>query len=142
MKKWSFFALLLTQGIIHFFGFLKAYVLFPLVEINTDIASGEGPLWLTAAALFVMSAMMFISRRAAWPFAALAGVAVSQYLVIGHWNDAFLLTIANVMVFLTAVGYLLVPAIVAVFRHCQSLIQHWQEVHLHHHGSNQHFAHH
>lgn len=135
MKKWSFFTLLLVLGIIHLFGFLKAYFLYPLVEINSDIPAGEGPLWITAAALLMVSAILYMQNRSSWPFTTLAGIALSQYLVVQHWEDAFLMTIANVLVLLVVTGYLFAHVITAI-------VHHWQKGYTHHEHSHGRLAHH
>jgi hypothetical protein len=97
MKKWSVYTLLLIQGLVHFFAFLKAFVLFPLVEINSNIPREEGLLWLLASGLFFVSAIFFLQWQKLWPGALILGIIVSQLLVLNHWEEARLLTVTNIL---------------------------------------------
>lgn len=104
MKKCAFFTLLLMQGIIHFFVFLKAYAFFPLVEINSNINKAEGLLWLAAAGLFLMGAAFYLHWKKMWPGAVLLGAILSQLLVNAHWDEARFLTGANVLLLVIVLG--------------------------------------
>lgn len=98
--------LLALHGLIHLMGFAKAFDLARIDALKAPIGRGAGVLWLLAALLLVAAAALVLGRVEAWWVPALAGVALSQALILSAWGDAKFGTVANVL--------LLVPLVVAV----------------------------
>ncbi|MDX1674611.1 MAG: hypothetical protein R3314_07455, partial [Longimicrobiales bacterium] len=98
-------ALLALHGVIHLLGFVKAFELAEVAELQLPVSPRAGLLWLAAAILLVGSAAAVFLTPRLWWVPALVGVTLSQALIIGAWGDARFGTIAN--------GILLVPILLA-----------------------------
>lgn len=90
-------ALLAVHGAIHLMGFAKGLGLAEIPELRGPIGPREGALWLVAAVLLLGAAAAVWAAPRLWWAAALAGVVLSQALIIGAWADARFGTIANVV---------------------------------------------
>lgn len=98
--------LVITHGMIHLLGFTKAFNLANVSQLTQHITKANGFLWLIAASLFIVTAMMFILKNELWWIPSLAAIILSQFLISGSWHDAKFGTIANVIILLfTIVGY-------------------------------------
>jgi len=105
-------ALVALHGAIHALGFLKWSRLarVPQLGDRTLIAlSGTGERifavgWLLAVVLFLVAAGLRSTRQDAWWMAALAGVLLSQGLVVLAWPDAKAGTAANIIVLVAALA--------------------------------------
>ena len=95
----AFFLLLAVHGLIHAFGFVKAFAISDLKQLTQSIPRSFGFLWLSACILLVIAAVMFAFRNINWMWLALIGILVSQALIIYFWQDAKFGTVANVMIF-------------------------------------------
>jgi hypothetical protein len=108
----AFFLVLALHGAIHVLGFLKWCGLAQvpqlrgrtLVALANSSAKGFGTLWLVAFVAFVAAACMNAFEKGPWWTVALAGVALSQVLVVIAWRDAKLGTLANVLIAVVAVS--------------------------------------
>jgi len=103
--KYAVTALLIVHGLITLLGFVKAFDLFPVTQLQASISQPAGVLWLAAALLLVGSGVALLLGAQWWWIPAAIGVVLSQILIFGDWSDAKAGTIANVI--------LLVPIIVA-----------------------------
>lgn len=92
--------LLILHGMIHLAGFVKAFQLAELKELNLAISKQVGLLWLLAFSLFVITAWLWASSRQSWWLAALVAVFLSQSLIILSWEGAKAGTVANFLVLL------------------------------------------
>lgn len=90
-------ALLLVHGAIHLLGFLKAYDLAELPELQLAVGPGAGLLWLAVAVLLLLAAAGRTVTPRFWWVPALLGVALSEVLIIGAWADAWAGTIVNAL---------------------------------------------
>lgn len=88
MARYLFAALLLVHGSIHLMGFLKAFSLARLDELELNISRAAGMGWLVAAILFFTATLLFLLSNEAWPFLALSGAVVSAVLIIISWKAA------------------------------------------------------
>lgn len=114
MLRYLLLALLICHGFIHLIGFVAGFglsqfsnftgkTLFPVAKQAEVVFT---LLWLVAMLLFLSSGVMYQLHKQAWCFPALAGIVLSQFLVIIYWHDAKAGTVANVMLILPAlVGY-------------------------------------
>jgi hypothetical protein len=106
-------ALLVLHGVIHLLGFLKWSGLAAIPELSGRVRvrlSGTTRhvlawFWFGAFATLLLAAALRIAAVDGWWVAGLAGIVVSQPLIVVAWRDAKFGTIANVLIF--------VPAIVA-----------------------------
>lgn len=98
--------LLLVHGSLHLLGFARGYGLAPVAALKQDVSRTAGALWLTAAVLLVLAAVLVAAHSASWWGPALVGVLLSQALVVSAWGDAKFGTVANVL--------LVLPLVVAV----------------------------
>lgn len=103
--KYAVTALLVVHGLITLLGFVKAFDLFLVTQLQTPISQPAGILWLTAAVLLVGAGVALLVGAQWWWVPAALGVVLSQILIFGDWSDAKAGTIANVI--------LLIPIVVA-----------------------------
>lgn len=94
--------LLLVHGLIHTFGFLKAFNVYQFEQLTQPISRPQGALWLLAALLFAVALALYVSGVPFWFVAALLAVVLSQYLIFTHWEDARFGSIANVLILIAA----------------------------------------
>jgi hypothetical protein len=90
--------ILVLHGLIHLMGFIKAFKIANIDQLNMPISKKAGILWLIAALLFLLAfALMLCSYDAWWIFGTLA-IILSQALVFRYWSDAKFGTIANLII--------------------------------------------
>lgn len=99
----AFFILLIIHGLIHLIGFIKAFELLNHKSLPLAVSKPGGIVWLLCTALFLLSAILFISKNSNWWIPVIPAVALSQVLIIGSWQHAKMGTIANVLIALVAV---------------------------------------
>jgi uncharacterized protein DUF6544 len=91
----AFALFLVIHGVIHVFGFVKAFGLAELPQLTQPVPPLLGALWLIAALLFVAAAgCLFAWPRGWWAVAAVA-IAVSFTAIIPAWSDAKFGSLAN-----------------------------------------------
>ena len=93
-----FIVIIVIHGVIHLFGFLKAFDLSELNAISQPITRLMGMLWLVAFALFAITAFFLSARFHYWQLTGLAGIILSQFLILNYWADAKFGTIINLIV--------------------------------------------
>lgn len=94
------------HGIIHLFGFLKAFELSEFIAISQPISKTFGIFWLSAFLLFAITIIFYSAHYDYWWLSGFLAVIVSQLLIFNYWSDAKFGTIANLIVlFATIVGY-------------------------------------
>jgi hypothetical protein len=103
--KYAVIVLLVVHGLITLLGFVKAFDLAPVTQLQVPISQPAGLLWLAAALLLVGSGVALLVGWSWWWAPAALGVVLSQILIFGAWSDAKAGTIANVI--------LLIPIVVA-----------------------------
>jgi hypothetical protein len=104
--KIAFIILIVIHGVIHILGFVKAFNLAAVAQLNNEISKPLGVAWSVAAALFVITALLIGLQREYWWMIAVIGVTLSQYLILTNWNDAKAGTFANTVILLVAIpGY-------------------------------------
>jgi len=98
-----FIVILLVHGLIHFFGFAKAFGIYEFKEITGDISKPAGLLWLSASLFFLITVIFYTARSDFWWLLALISIIISQIVIIFFWSDARYGTIANVIILLVSV---------------------------------------
>lgn len=97
-------ALFFLHGLIHLFGFAKAFGYAELPMLGPTISEPIGVLWLMAALLcLAAAAALFFAPRWWWVVGALA-VVTSQAVIVTAWSDAMVGSVANLLL-LAAVLY-------------------------------------
>ncbi len=100
--RWALATVLLLHGLIHLFGFAKAFGYAELPQLTQPISRGWGVGWLLAAVLTVLAAGAVAAQaRWSWVPAALALLA-SQVVLSSSWVDAKFGTLPNVVLLAVA----------------------------------------
>jgi hypothetical protein len=90
--------LIAIHGIIHLFGFLKAFGLSEFNAITQPVSKPFGILWLLAFILLITAAfLLMMDSHYYWVLAGIA-ILLSQLLIISFWTDARFGTIINLMI--------------------------------------------
>lgn len=98
--------ILFVHGLIHLMGFAKAFGLVELEQLSTPISKSWGWVWLLTALLFLVTCILFILRKEAWPVLAIVAVLLSQILIMTVWSDAKFGTLVNIIILIAAIiGY-------------------------------------
>ena len=103
MLKIVFLILISFHGLIHLMGFVKAFRLSEINQLNLHISKPWGIVWLLAFAVFIVSAFLIIVKYEYWWLAAFTGVFISQLLIIIYWQDAKFGTIINVIILIAVI---------------------------------------
>ena len=90
--------LLVLHGAIHVMGFVKAFDILPVKQLNQSISKPFGVLWLAACLLCFTCALLILVKASDWWVVGLATILVSQILIIRFWKDAKFGTIANAII--------------------------------------------
>jgi hypothetical protein len=102
----AFLIFVLFHGIIHLFGFVKAFGLSEVQQLTQSISKPFGIVWLFAFIFFVIAGIMFAFKISYWWLFGFIAVVVSQVLIIYFWQDARFGTIANLIILIALViGY-------------------------------------
>lgn len=97
MLGWFAVGLLLLHGLIHLIGVAKAFGWADLPQLTEPISRAWGVVWLAAAVMVTASAVSLgVGARRFWMLGAVA-VILSQIAIAASWRDAWVGTIANVV---------------------------------------------
>ena len=88
------------HGIIHLFGFLKAFGISDFNGLSQPISKTFGIAWLLGFVLFAITTVQVIAQSNYWWIIGIIAVISSQFLIIIFWNDAKFGTVANVIILL------------------------------------------
>ncbi len=91
------------HGLIHLFGFLKAYGISKFSGIDQPISKLSGLFWLLAFLLFFVTIILLLIRSDYWWVCGFLGLFTSQTLIFIYWSDARYGTIANLIILLPAI---------------------------------------
>ncbi len=95
-----FALMLMIHSAIHLLGFLKAFNLARIPELQADVSRIAGVFWLTAFILFGGAAIAYLLKNGNWHLLALPGLVISTILLIGAWSDARFGLLPNLVVLL------------------------------------------
>lgn len=104
MLRYIFLFILIIHGLIHLLGFLKAFHIGEVSQLNQTISKPVGVLWLAATVLLLATAALFFLGNGIWPVLAFVSIALSQALIFTAWQDARFGTIANVVILVAAIA--------------------------------------
>ncbi|MCF6295482.1 MAG: hypothetical protein L3J25_07310 [Flavobacteriaceae bacterium] len=91
------------HGIIHLFGFLKAFGILEFNAISQPISKTFGIVWLLSFVLFVITTVLLITKYDYWWVFGIVGVILSQFLIINFWSDAKFGTILNLIILISTI---------------------------------------
>ncbi len=95
-----FILAIILHGLLHGLGFAKAFD-GNITQLSRAISKPMGVLWLTAALLFIATAVLFFFNLSSWHITAILAVLLSQVLIISVWADAKFGSIINAGILLT-----------------------------------------
>ncbi|WP_281847193.1 DUF6920 family protein [Olleya namhaensis] len=91
------------HGIIHLFGFLKAFSISEFTAISQPISKTFGLVWLLTFLLFALAIVLIIFQSNYWWLIGFLAVIASQILILTYWSDAKFGTIANLIILVSAI---------------------------------------
>jgi hypothetical protein len=94
----AFTVFILLHGLVHLLGPVKAFGWADVSQLRAPISPVAGLLWLAAAAPLIAAATGLLLRASWWWYPALAGVLLSQGLIVTAWGDAKFGTVANLII--------------------------------------------
>jgi hypothetical protein len=103
----AFAVLIGVHGLLHLLGATKAFGWADVLQLRTPISALAGALWLVAALLLVGAAIGVALGAHWWWWLALPGVVLSQALIAQSWSDAKFGTIANALIAIPLLLFLL-----------------------------------
>jgi len=104
--KIALIAILVFHGLVHLFGFAKAFRLAPLGQLKKEINKINGTLWLGASATFLLAALLVLIGNDSWSLVAFIAIPISQYLILTSWKDAKWGTTINLIILVATIfGY-------------------------------------
>jgi hypothetical protein len=95
-----------VHGLIHALGFVQGLRLAVLAPFHQPIGPAAGLLWLAARDQQQRGGALLLVGARRWWAPALAGVVLSQMLVVSAWQDAKYGMVANAVVLVASLGVL------------------------------------
>ncbi|GAA5522394.1 hypothetical protein LQ318_11650 [Aliifodinibius salicampi] len=86
------------HGLIHLMGFLKAFQLAEIEQLNLPISKVSGIFWLVACLLMQATAGGYLLKIDGWWILGMIALVISQVLIFLYWPDAKFGTIANIII--------------------------------------------
>ncbi len=96
-------ALVLAHGAIHFTGFARTMKSDNSTGAVEPVPGGQGWLWFITAILFLLAAVLLLKDANGWWVIALAGLALSQWLIVLNWKDTKWATIVNLLILIAVI---------------------------------------
>ncbi len=90
--------LLVLHGAIHLMGFVKAFDILPIKQMNEPISRAFGVIWLLTCLLCLTCVLMMLLNAKGWLVVGITATLISQTLIILSWKDAKFGTVANVII--------------------------------------------
>jgi len=103
MLRYFVALIILIHGLIHFMGFSKAFGYGNIQQLTKFISRPVGILWLSAAVLFIISAILFAVKKDSWWMVGIPAVLLSQVLLILAWHDAKYGTVINIILLIICI---------------------------------------
>lgn len=94
------------HGIIHLFGFFKAFGVSEFNTISQPISKTFGIFWFLTFLLFTITTILILVRSNYWWLSGFLAIIISQVLILNWWSDAKFGTIANLIILsVVIIGY-------------------------------------
>ena len=91
------------HGIIHLFGFLKAFEIAEFNGLHQPISKSHGIIWLLSLLLFLATLVLFTLRNNYWWIISIASISISQILIINNWSETKFGTLLNLLILSTTI---------------------------------------
>ncbi len=91
------------HGIIHLFGFLKAFGISDFNAISQPISKPYGIFWVLTFLLFAITVILIFIDSDYWWTTGFSAMIFSQVLIFNYWSDAKFGTIANLIILVSAI---------------------------------------
>ena len=91
------------HGIIHLFGFFKAFGISEFNAISQPISKTFGIFWFLAFLFFAITVILFFAHSNYWWLSGLLAVIISQVLIINYWSGAKFGTIVNLIILISLI---------------------------------------
>lgn len=104
--RFVFMIFIIIHGLIHLIGFAKAFNFIEIQQWTHSISKSLGLLWMLAAILFIIVALLYGIQKDYWVVVTFIAIVVSQTLIIIYWKEAKFGTIANLIILVVAILYL------------------------------------
>lgn len=109
--KLVFVFIMLVHGLIHVLGFAREFGLTGVKQLSKSVSFETskyhprlmGMLWLSACLLFLIAAICLFTDNFWWMIPAIAGVILSQTLIILNWSGAKWGSVLNVTILIAAI---------------------------------------
>jgi hypothetical protein len=98
MMKYLVSILIALHGAIHILGFLKAFQLAEIQNLQAPVTKISGLFWLLACGLLCVSAILLLFNKTTWMYLAGAGIIMSTVLILFSWGDAKYGMIPNLII--------------------------------------------
>ncbi len=98
--------LIVIHGIIHLFGFFKAFGISEFNAITHSISKSYGVVWLLVFFLFGLTVILNLIQSDYWWLSGFLAVILSQLLIINYWSNAKFGTLVNLIILMAVlIGY-------------------------------------
>src|SRR5215831_13290764 len=101
--KTVLFVILVFHGLIHLFGFAKAFSLAPLGQLKERVSKPNGILWLGASASYLLMALLLFVGNDSWSILSIVAIPISQFLIFTSWRDARWGSLFNIVILAAAI---------------------------------------
>jgi hypothetical protein len=101
--KIALYLLIILHGIIHIFGFLKAFNIHEFDGLTQAISKPIGIVWLVSSLLFGVLIWMHQQENSYWWLIGIGAIILSQILIFIYWQDAKMGTLSNIVLLLVCV---------------------------------------
>ena len=91
------------HGIIHLFGFLKAFGITEFNAISQPISKTYGIFWFLTFLLFAITVILILVHSDYWLLSGFLAMIISQLLIFNYWSDAKFGTITNLIILLATI---------------------------------------
>lgn len=91
------------HGVVHLFGFLKAFGISEFNAISQPISKTLGLVWLLGFILFAFATVLLLFNSNYWWLGGFLALIVSQVLIFSYWSDAKFGTIANLIILVSVI---------------------------------------
>lgn len=101
----AIFILFSLHGLIHLIGFFKSFELLNHKSLPISVSKPAGIVWLLCTGLFLLSAILFLSKSTRWWVPIIPALVLSQILITTNWQYAKMGTIVNIIIaFVALIG--------------------------------------
>ncbi len=97
-----FTVLIISHGLIHLMGFVKAFQIAEMNQLQATISKPMGTLWIIAAILFIVAIVLFYVSDY-WFIPAVTASFISTALIFTTWSDARFGMIPNVVILIVCI---------------------------------------